>query len=276
MPIIMYDNVDELAARVTIQEVLGLARPLYRLRDLCTTVSMPKLVARLRLATDYTGVEKVPELVEADIKSQSYSTLDFNLWKNVVHIAISKEAELKTDADVLGLHVKSAARELARMENGQIATEIEADGTAGPTSYSWSDKTNGVSDHDPLTDIMNGCEPIHVAGFEAKIIAFNWQQYADLVSNTHITTLLERGTIVKTGKLPAIVGLQIITDESITDDKAYLVDPDAPALILGEGPEMAVQYGKDSPKFFQGYAIAKFIEPQVAVANGLRVLSCSS
>lgn len=273
---LMFDDVSNLAARVTIQEVLGLARPLYRLRDLCTTVGMPRLVARLRLATDYTGQEKVPELVEADIKSQAYSVVDFNLWKNVVHVALSKEAELKTDADVLALHIKSAARELARMENSQIATEIEADGTAGPTSYDWSAKTSGVSDHDPMTDIMNGVEPIHVAGFEAKIIAFNFQQYADLIANTHVTSLLERGTILKTGKLPAIVGLQIITDENITDDHVYLVDPDAPAIILGEGPEMAVSYGQDSPKFYQGYAIAKFIEPQVAVANGLRVLTCSS
>ena len=276
MPMLMYDDVSNLAARVTIQEVLGLARPLYRLRELCTTVSMPRLTARLRLATDYTGAEKVPELHEADIKSQAYTYIDFNLWKNVVHIAMSKEAELKVDADIMGLHVKSAARELARMENAQIATEIEADGTAGGTSYDWSAKTSGVSDHDPMTDIMNGCEPIHTAGFEAKIVAFNYQQYVDLICNTHISSLLERGTIVKTGKLPAIGGLQIITDENITDNYVYVVDPDAPAIVLGEGPEMAVSYGKDSPKFFQGYAIAKFIEPNVAVANGLRVLNCAS
>jgi len=237
---------------------------------------MPRLTARLRFATDYTGAEKVPELHEADIKSQSYTYVDFNLWKNVVHIALSKEAELKTDVDVMALHVKSAAREMARMENSQIATEIEANGTAGPTAYDWNAKTNGVSDHDPMDDIMDGCEPLHVAGYEAKIIAMNWQQYADLVSNTHVTSLLERGTIIKTGKLPAIVGLQIMTDENISDDKVYLVDPDAPAIVLGEGPEMAIQYGKDSPKFFQGYAIAKFLEPKVAVANGMRVLSCTS
>jgi hypothetical protein len=273
---LMYDDVKNLAARVTIQEVLGLARPLYRLRELCTVVQMPRLTARVRTATDYTGSEKVPELHEADIKCQAYSYTDFALWKNVVHLALSKEAELKTDVDVLALEVKSAARELARMENSQIATEIEADGTSAGTSYDWSEKTNGVSNHDPITDILNACEPIHVAGYMAKVIAFNWQQYADLVANTHISSLLERGTIVKSGKLPAIVGLQIITDENITDNYAYVCDPDAPWVILGEGPELAVKYGQDSPKFFEGYAIAKFIEPEITIAGGGRVLNCSS
>jgi hypothetical protein len=161
------------------------------------------------------------------------------------------------------------------MENTQIATEIEADGTAS-TGYAWGDKTNGISDHDPVLDILTAAKPIHEAGYEATKVAFNFQQYADLVTNTHITSLLERGTVVRTGQLPAICGMQIITDSSITDDKVYVVDPSAPAVILGEGPEMAVRYGQDSPKFYKGYAIAKFIEPELVIASGIRVIAASS
>jgi hypothetical protein len=271
----MYDDVSDLKAQVVIQEVLGLARVQYRLRELCQVIQMPKLVADIRTATDYTGSEKVPELVEADVKSQSYTKSSFSLWKNVVHLAISAEAELKTDVDILPLEIRSAAKELARMENSQIATEIEADGTAS-TGYAWNDKTNGVSDHDPVTDILTACEPIFAAGYEASRIAFNFTQYQDLITNTHITSLLERGSIVKTSRLPAVAGLQITIDQNISNNYVYVIDPSAPAVILGEGPEMAVRYGSDSPKFFKGYAIAKFLEPEVVIANGLRVIACTS
>jgi hypothetical protein len=268
----MYNDVTDIKAQVVIAEVMGLARVQYRLRELCKVIPMPKLVADIRTAVDYTGSAKVPELVEADIKSQAYTKASFELWKNVVHLALSAEADLKTDVNILQLEMASAAKELARLENSQIAAEIEANGTAY-SGTDWGSKTNGVSNYDPVEDLLGSAQYIFDAGYEAKMVAMHFLGYADLVTNTHISSLLERGTIVKTSKLPAIAGFQIIIDQNITNTKAYLVDPSAPAMILGEGPTMAVRYGDDSPKFYKGYAIAQFLQPKVVVTNGSRVIT---
>ena len=270
----MVNDLTDVQAQVVIQELLGLARVQYRLRQMCKVIQMPHLVADIRTATTYTGSEKVPELVEADIKSHAYTKTSFDLWKNVVHLAISAEAKLKSDIDVMGLQLADAAKELARMENSQIATEFEADATSY-NGESWSAKSNGVSDNDPVADILSASENIYVNGYNANQLVMNYQQYVDLITNTHITSLLERGTIVKTARLPAIAGFPLLLDENVSDDACYILDTGAPAIILGEGPEMAVSYGGDSPKFFSGYAVAKFLEPSHVITNASRNIACS-
>lgn len=275
MPMMMVDDISDVTATVILKELLGLARVQYRMRNMCKVVSMPHLVADIRTATDYTGSEKVGELVEADIKSQAYTKASFNLWKNVVHLAISVEAKLKSDIDIMSLQVSSAAKELARMENAQIVTEIEANATNG-TGYKWDDTTNGVSDHDPVFDLLSAADTIYGNGYEANMVAMDHTQYIHCVTNTHITSLLERGTVVKTGILPTIAGFALTVDNGITADHVLMVDKSAPAVILGEGPEMMVKYGDDDPRFFEGYAVAKFIQPKIVVSGAAVDIPCTS
>ena len=269
----MVDDITDVTATVVIKEMLGLARVQYRMRDLCKVINMPHLVADIRTATDYTGSEKVAELTEAEIKSQAYTKASFNLWKNVVHLAVSAESELKSDIDVMSLQVASAAKELARMENSQITTVIEA-GATSVDGDDWDGKTNGVSDHDPVTDLLKAEDAIYAVGYDANRVAMNHTQYTHLVTNTHITSLLERGTIVKTGILPVVAGYPLTVDNSITADKVIMLDKTAPGVMLGEGPEMAVIYGGDDPRFFKGYAVAKFLEPKVTVATATQLIDC--
>lgn len=65
-------------------------------------------------------------------------------------------------------------------------------------------------------------------------------------------------------------------DNGITNDHVLMVDKSAPAVILGEGPEMALEYGKDDPRFFSGYAVAKFLQPKVVVATAAVDIACTS
>ena len=164
---------------------------------------------------------------------------------------------------------------MARMENSQIKTVIEAGATAC-TGYVWDAKTNGVSDHDPIEDLLRAEDAIFGVGYDANRVAMNHTQYIGAVTNTHITSLLERGTIVKTGILPALAGYPLIVDNSITADCVIMLDKGAPSVILGEGPEVAVTYGNDDPRFFRGYAVGKFLEPKVTVATAAQLISCTS
>ena len=93
-----------------LDEILGRARPQYRLRGICRPIRMDSLTARIDVATALTGQEKVPALIEAEIAAESYTAVDFELWKNVVHVVISddwvrfermkRRAEARDPADV--------------------------------------------------------------------------------------------------------------------------------------------------------------------------------
>ena len=86
---IMPEDISAIEAQVVMEEVLGLARPRYTLRNVCRIIPMVKLVANFDVATKLTGQEKVPPMVEAEISAEDYSRVAFDLWKNVVHVVVS-------------------------------------------------------------------------------------------------------------------------------------------------------------------------------------------
>ena len=140
-------DISSIEAVTILDEVLGLARPQYLLRQVCRAVRMDALTARVDVATKLMGQEKVPPLAEAEISSEAYDIVDFDLWKNVVHVVISDEARKKAAHDILNLHVSDAARDLARMENKQIKEEM--DGATDVAGSDWGNTANN-----PFDDIV--------------------------------------------------------------------------------------------------------------------------
>ncbi len=94
--IVKPDDVEDVQAVVILDEVMGRARPNYNLRSICRVIPMDQLVCTIDLATGFTVQRKVPPLVEAEISKDVYSTVTFNLWKNVGHVVVSDEAGMKT------------------------------------------------------------------------------------------------------------------------------------------------------------------------------------
>lgn len=264
MPLIESGDITELEREVIVETILGLAKKNYNLRKVCRVIQMPELHAKIRIATSMSGTPKVEEGVEAPLKSQSYTSVTFDLWKNVVHFAITKEAELKSSVDVWRMHAEDAARELAKMENDQIAAEMLNASTISGSDW-------GVDTNDPLDDIMAAMAVIENSeqGFTADYIVMHPLVYADLVSNQNVRDALERGTVIRTGELATIAGLKILRDKSLDTTSAYVLDSNAPALVLGEGPEVSEEYtGKGS--FVRGIAIAKFIQPKLLQSGAIR------
>ena len=113
-------DIADIEAVVVLDEVLGLARPQYNLQALCRTIRMDKLVMNVDIATSLAGQRKVPELIEMDISKEAYTDMDFDLWKNGVHVVVSDEAGMKAAHDVLGMNISDAARDLANEEPGHL------------------------------------------------------------------------------------------------------------------------------------------------------------
>ena len=228
---------------------------------------MPKLTARIDIATKLTGVEKVPPMVEAEISAQAYSTKEFDLWKNVAHVAISLEAQKKAAHDVLGLHVGDAAKELARMENSQIKTIAEA--ATGVAGSDWGTTTNN-----PFDDIGGIMDTIEGNGYPVDVIAADPLVWLDFFSNPFVRGTM-RGVQLPSSKVfpvPGLPGITGISDTSLTSTIALVASKAAPAMVLGEGPTESARY-RDEKAGYDAFIIRQWLEPKLVLTGAVRKLT---
>ena len=260
-------DITGIEAVTILDEVLGLAAPQYVLRQICRPVRMDSLTARVDIATKLTGQEKVPPLVEAELSSQSYTTVDFDLWKNVVHIVVSDEARKKAAHDILGLHVSDAARDLARMENKQIMEEL-----ASATDVAGSDWGNTANN--PYDDVVGAITTIEGNGYPVDFIAADPLVWADFLSNSFVRGTM-RGVQYPAGKVFPVPGLPGVTgysDGALPNTVAYVGSRSAPAVVFGEGPTEAARY-RDEKSGYDAYIIRSWLQPELVQSDAIRELT---
>lgn len=263
--IVSNDIPDAMKAKVIVEEVLGMARLKYMLRGACRVISMDGLVGEIPIGTKLTGKEKVPAMTKADVSSQSYTQVNFDLWKNVVHLVISKEAELKSKQDLMRMNAEDAAKDLKRMEDKQIGEVLDT--LTAVSGTDWSDSSNN-----PLVDIRGVVAVIEQAGYEADWILMNSQVYAALITNEFVVKGFERGALVNEKNVGSIAGLKLMVSNFITNKTAIVMASGAPVCVLGDGPALVESYHGDGA-FLDGYAVAKFMEPKLVISDAGRKLT---
>jgi len=275
--IIQPGDISAIEAVTVLDEVLGLARPQYRLRQVCRLVRMDNLRARVPIVTKLTGQEKVPPLVEAEISAEAYSDVDFDLWKNVVHVALSDEAVKQAAQDILALHVADAARDLARMENKQIAVELPS-ATDQAAGGAWDAMTGGVSDNDPFDDLLTAFTALEGNGYPASWAAMHPKVWNAFITNTFVRDLVRAGiaTITAVGgqfTVPGYPTVKVCVDHAATPDTScYVLSSEAPALVLGEGPTEAARY-RDEKAGYDAYIIRQWLQPQLVLSDAIREIT---
>lgn len=278
---IMPGDITDIEAATILDEVLGLAQPKYKLRGICRPVRMDGLTARIDIATGLTGQEKVPAMVEAEISSESYSAVEFDLWKNVVHVVISDEAVKKAAHDILRLHVEDAARDLARMENKQIKEVAEActEKVSGTAYSDWAAMSSPpVSDTNPFTAIQASIEYVEGKGYKPDFMAMHPGLWGKFVTNSYVKDLVTSG-IASMGReggvftLPGYPTIKVFTDYSLTQTPTSSLGPligdsKAPALVLGQGPIEAARY-RDEKAGYEAYIIRQYLEPKLVTDDAI-------
>jgi hypothetical protein len=274
-------DVSEIEAVTILDEVLGLARPQYTLRAVCRQIPMDQLTMRVDIATSLAGSEKVPALVEAEIKKQAYTAVNFDLWKNVVHVALADEAQMKAAHPLLQMHIEDAARDLARMENKQIAEILEDEVTEKVNSATYSDwgaVTSGVSNINPFTAIISHINYVQGKGYPVDFLAMHPTLFGKFIQNTYVRELVRAGmaTLGNNGgnfTLPGYPTIRLITDYALTETPTGSIGPiigstAAPGAVLGTGPTMAAQY-RNELAGYEGYIIRQWLQPKVVIQDAL-------
>ena len=274
-------DIEEIESVIILEEVLGRARPGYKLRQLCRLIRMDNLTARLDIATALTGQEKVPPLVEAELAAQAYSAVEFDLWKNVVHIVISDEAAKKAAHDIMNLNIDDASRDLNRMENKQVAEAAEAcsEKVSGTVYSDWGAMTTPPnSDTNPFLAIQASIEYIESKGYEPDFMALNPSLWGKFITNSYVKDLVHAGvaTVGRDGgqfTLPGYPTIKVITDNHLTQTPTASVGPligdsKAPALVLGEGPTEAAQY-RNEKAGYDAYIIRQYLQPKLVINDAI-------
>ena len=247
------------------EEVLGIARPKYNLRAASRVIDTGmEITGKVTLGTTVTGKEKVPELVEASISGTSFSDVTFEEWKNVVHVAVSDESELKSRISVMNLQVEDGGRDIARMEDKQISEEMATATAVGGAS--WSTATN-----DPLTDIRGVADAIEALGYEPNLVIMARDTYTSFVLNPLVRDRLPEGATAD-GIIESFGGYRIMKANSLASSTAIVMDTTSSAIVLFDGPTIVRRYDMGAA-FGIGYAVAKFLEPVLVVGDGIRQLT---
>ncbi len=264
---ILPTDISAIQAQVVLQEVLGLARPQYLLRQVCRVIPMPELTLRVDIATKLAGQEKVPAMVEAELSAQAYTTTSFDLWKNVVHVVISDEAVKKAAHALLSMHIEDAAGDLAKMENSQIKTELET--ATGIGGQDWGDATKN-----PFDDLVGVISTIEGNGYQVDFITAHPLVWGDFLSNPYVRGTLQ-GVQWPSGKVFSVPGLPGITgysDSALTNTVAIVGSRTAPAAVLGDGPVEAAQY-RNEPAGYDAYIIRQWLQPKLTLTGAIRKLT---
>ena len=272
------EDIGSVEAATILDEVLGLARPRYKLRQVCRRVRMDSLTANVDIATVLLGQEKVPPMVEAEISAQAYTRISFDLWKNVVHVALSDEAMKRAVHDILALHVNDAARDLARMENEQIAAELPS-ATDQAAGGAWDAMTTPPnSDNNPFDDLLTAFNTLEGNGYPANWAAMSPPVWEAFITNSFIKDLVHAG-IASIGAaggqftVPGWPAVKVLVDYAVTPNTScYVLSSDAPALVLGEGPTEAARY-RDEKAGYDAYIIRQWLQPKLVLTGAIREIT---
>ena len=272
--IITPTDIEDVEAVVVLEQVLGLSRPLYNLRQMCKVIPMDKLVAKIDTYGKLTAQEKVLPLVEAEISDRDRERTAFDLWKNVTHVVCSDEAGMKSSHDELQMSTEDAAKALTNSENGQIATIVEA-ATNTSAGSNWDTVTSGRSANNPFTDIGTAEDTINgTNGLIPSLCVAHPKVWRSFFSNDFVKGQLkgmERPDLSKTFPLPGLPGMNGISDYALTNTQMLVCDPNE-STVLGEGPTASAKY-RDEKAGYDAYIIRQWLQPKIVNQGGIYELT---
>jgi hypothetical protein len=233
----------------------------YYLQEGCTRVPVPKLELRVPIANKYEASEKVPPMVEPNVLNTQFTMVQFNLWKNVVALAVEDEARLRPSVDPFASQIKTAATALGRAVAKQIAEELSKFDDVAKESWSALGASDNFSAYNPLDHIAAEYSNIADKGFDVDTIVMHPRTWAAYQSNTFIkgyTILTPERLGMGVFPLPGWPGITAIVDSVFTQGQAALYDKKT--FLLGEGPTV-IEQGRDIDKGMDKYVIRQWVQP---------------
>ena len=256
-----------------LDRVIGLQVRDSFLMNTVTILPANNLVFSVDSMTDGSVQEKLPELDEPQLISHTESRATKVLFKNVGHIAISEEAEMKGQHPIMQLRQEKTMKDMLRAINGQVGAELETATDVAGSDWGAVSGTPADSSNNPLNDIGGVITTIEGNGFNVDYIAGHDRPIHDLVTNKFIrgrgnvgigTNALLSHNISESGLPP------IIKDQALTNTIATVASKDA--VWLGQGPTVVASYLNDQAGY-KGWLVKQWWFPYLAQAGAIRSIT---
>lgn len=240
-------------------------------------IPVPKLQMNVPITNKYGANKKVPELAQADQKSNTFTQAQLRLWKNVVSIYESDESQLKGTINPLNFEIEQASGALAQSANEQIVTEIEA-GLATQVGGDWGAMVTAgdFSNRNPLNDIVDAVSTITGNHFRPDTMTAHPRVISDYQSNTYIHASTRPDTRQISGVFPLdkMPNVNTVVDVGFTNTVACVFD--SRGALLGEGATIAESF-RDPYRGADGYIIRQFLQPKVTTSDiGVKITGVSA
>jgi hypothetical protein len=267
-------DIASVKSQVVLEEVLGMARLAYNLRNMVRVFPSNKLEFHIDKATRLTA-SRVAPLEEPDISAFAWERISFSMVKDVTLVVVSDEARMTAAHDILGSQIEDAAASLAKAENDAIASVAESATTIAGSD--WGGAAN------PYEDIIKAAEAIASATqVEPSVVAAHPYVWADFWANDAV-----KGQLVgvqmpplqaKSFALPGLPGWTGISDWALTNTKAIVasVDKRYPGIVEAEGPTESARF-RNELAGYDAFIIRRWYHVKLPAAttadNAIRVLT---
>lgn len=269
-------TVDSTKALNILDRVLGLQTRQYMLEMAVTKIPAPQLTFNVDSYVEGAVQAKVPEMDTPDLQSHTESRTPQTLFKNVGHIAQSEEAGFKATHNTMGLRENWTIRDLARLINQQLATEIEtATDVAGSD---WGAVGSGLSTNNPANDINTVMTTIEGNGFDVDYLVMHNRPSGDFVTNSWIkgngivgASPAGISAVNYGSKMYQVQGFpSAIVDQAKTNTICTVMSKDA--VWLGVGPTVIASY-ENVVQGIQGKVIKQWFFPFLSQSGAIRDLT---
>lgn len=222
-----------LDAKNIVLGVLTRAYELSNLMEIAAPVDVPELNATIPVQVGPAVDEDLVEFEETLINNGSFASVDFNLKKDRVRIAVSDEARYRSRVgDPLSLQKAAASDALAQALDKKIALALQTDPQTAAATKKWDTVTNN-----PLIDLAIAAAKIRP--YKADFVVMTSAVWSAFVGNNYTAQFVQgRAAEGMTGVLTVIPGLnlKVYVNDDITAKSALVGCSGAPAVAVGNGP----------------------------------------
>jgi hypothetical protein len=273
--IVNSQTIDQTKSLNILDRVLGLQVRDFFLQTVVTPIPSPQLVFTVDTYNDGSVQGKVPELDEAQLISHTESRSTQVLYKNIGHIAISEEADMKQSHPTMQLRQDKTMKDMARLINSQIATVLATATDVAGSDWGAVSGTPPDSANNPINDIQGAMTTIEGAGFNVDYIAGHDRPITDLLTNKFIrgrgnvgigTDVLGKNVGITEAGIPA----SIVKDQALPNTTALIGSKDA--VWLGQGATIVANYLNDQAGY-RGWLVKQWWLPYLAQAGAVREMT---
>jgi len=202
------------------------------LREICSQVDVPELVATIPVQSIPEGAEDLGDWEWSPTKGSEFTNVDFSLKKDRIKLGVSDEAKYKSRAgDPLALQIDAGAMRLANILDKKIVTALETSPQTSATSAIWSTVTNN-----PMRDLAKAVAGIRPC--KADFCVMPSAVYSAMVGNNYTAQFATGNPDAMSKAVAKIPGLdlKVYVNENVTAKSILVGCSGAPACALGNGP----------------------------------------